>query len=81
MMQVSEAVFIINFLYYSKNYICLSAEGLQNTKVKTTVMSGFVGSLVAEMRVPDVTWSTNMQNKLQGWHYGKLEKFICRYFD
>lgn len=56
MMQVSEAVFIINFLYYSKNYICLSAEGLQNTKVKTTVMmSGFVGSLVAEMRVPDVT--------------------------
>lgn len=55
MMQVSEAVFIINFLYYSKNYICLSAEGLQNTKVKTTVMSGFVGSLVAEMHVPDVT--------------------------
>ena len=40
MMQVSEAVFIINFLYYSKNYICLSAEGLLKHKSKN---NGYVG--------------------------------------
>ena len=38
MMQVSEAALI--FFYYRKNYIRLSAEGLQNTKAKT---NGYVG--------------------------------------